>query len=192
MLCCPLIHLEPVGGEQQSVLNTAALQGVEKHSLDVTEVAPSDHQTDPKPGPHFQGCQDPDHPLLSPYKAADLVGLKFMDDKPFEPPKVEPECVVRRQFKPPSDGSPGDPFDSSYGGDADAVYTQVDDFIEQRSGFVQPVVGSAVGRAECSAAFLAAEATASALRRGIERVANDVALAELPSQGTIGVGTSAR
>jgi hypothetical protein len=64
-LRCPRIHLEAVGGEQESALNPAALQGVEKHSLDVAEVAPADHQTDPKPGPHFKGCQDPDHPPFS-------------------------------------------------------------------------------------------------------------------------------
>ncbi len=38
-LCCPFIHLKSVGGEEESVLNTAALQGGEDHFLDVSEVA---------------------------------------------------------------------------------------------------------------------------------------------------------
>ena len=70
--------------------------------------------------------------------------------------------------------------------------THVDDLIEQCPGFVQPIVRSAVGRAERSTTFLAAEASASTLCGGIERVADDVALAELPSQATVGVGTSTR
>jgi hypothetical protein len=70
--------------------------------------------------------------------------------------------------------------------------TPVDDFIEERSGFMQPVVGSAVGRAACTATFLAAEASAFTLGRGIEKMANAVALVELTFQGATGVRTGSR
>ena len=66
------------------------------------------------------------------------------------------------------------------------------DFIEQRPGLMQPIIRSAVSRGEGPTAFFAAVPTASALRRDIEGVADDVAFAGLASQGAIGVGTAAR
>ncbi len=94
-LRCPLIHLKPVGGEQEAVLKNASLQGAENHLLDVSEVAAADHHGDPKSGPHFKGREYPDHPLLGSNKCPDLVGLKFMDEKTLEHPIVESFCIRR-------------------------------------------------------------------------------------------------
>ncbi len=94
-LRCPLIHLKPVGGEQEAVLNKAWLQAAENHSLDVSAVAVTNHHGDPKSRPHFKGREYPDHSLLAPNECRDLVGLKFMDEKTLEHPIVEPFCISR-------------------------------------------------------------------------------------------------
>ncbi len=70
--------------------------------------------------------------------------------------------------------------------------THTDDFIEQRPGFVQPIIRSAVSRREGPTAFFATVAPPSTLRGGVKGVSNDVAFAGLASQGAIGVWTAAR
>lgn len=94
-LRCPLIHLQPVGGEQGAVLNKASLQAAENHSLDVLEVAAANHHGDPTSRPHFKGREYPDHPLLSSNKCPDLVSLKFVINKTLEHPMVELFCTGR-------------------------------------------------------------------------------------------------
>ncbi len=68
----------------------------------------------------------------------------------------------------------------------------MDDFIEQRPGFMQPIIGCSVGGREGSAALIATVAPPSALCRGVEGVSNDVSFAGLASQEAIGVWTAAR
>ena len=70
--------------------------------------------------------------------------------------------------------------------------THVDNFIEQRPGFMQPIIRRAVGGREGPTAFFATVPPPSALRGDVEGVSNDVAFAGLPSQGAIGVWTAAR
>ena len=43
---CPLVHLEPVAAEEETVFDPASLQGLANHSLDVPEVTPSDLEGD--------------------------------------------------------------------------------------------------------------------------------------------------
>ena len=174
-LHCPLIHLETVGCEQETAFTTPSLQGVENHSPDVSEVAAANHCRDPKSGPHFQGRKNPDHPLLCSSKCPDLVGLKFMDNKTSKHLAVEPLCKGGCQFKPAGDCSPGHPLDARHGGDPDSMHTHVDDFIEQRPGFMQPIIRSAVGGREGPTAFFATVPPPSALRGDVKGMADDVA-----------------
>ncbi len=51
----------------------------------------------------------------------------------------------------------------------------MDDFIEQRSGFVQPIIGRSVGGREGSAALLATVPPPSALCGDVKGMADDVA-----------------
>ncbi len=111
----PLVHLEPVGGEQEAVFKEASLQCVQNCVLDFLETAAANVCRDPKSGPHFQGGQHPDHPFLRSNKGPDLVGLKFMDDATPEHPIIEPDSVCGRRFKPACDGAPRHPLDSSHG-----------------------------------------------------------------------------
>ena len=118
--------------------------------------------------------------------------MEFTNDKAVEHSTVEPFSTFSCQLEPAGHRAPSHSFDSSSGRNAHAMYAQVDDLIEQRSGFMQPVVRCAVGRTERTSTFLAAEAPTFTLCGGIERVANDVALVELTFQGATGVRTSAR
>ena len=70
--------------------------------------------------------------------------------------------------------------------------SHTDDFIEQRPGFVQPIIRSAVSRREGPTAFFATVPPPSALGGDVEGVSNDVAFAGLASQRAVGVGTAAR
>ncbi len=55
----------------------------------------------------------------------------------------------------------------------------MDDFIELRPGFVQPIIGCSVGGREGSAALIATVAPPSTLCGDVEGMADDVAFAEL-------------
>ena len=145
----------------------------------------------PKSGPDFQCREHPDHPLLSTNKGPDLVGLKFTDHKAFQHLSVETLCVCGGRFKPAGDGTPGHAFDSSHGRYRNAVDTHVDDFIEQRSGLVQPIIRRSVGRREGSAALFATVAPPSSLCRSVEGMADDVAFSRLSPEAAIGVRTGA-
>ena len=96
------------------MFNTASLQGIEQHSLDVSEVTAADLEGDPQSGPHFQSGQHLNHPLLCSHKGPDLVGLKFTDDETFQHPIVESFCISRRQLKPPGNSAPSHPLDSRH------------------------------------------------------------------------------
>ena len=127
------------------MFNTASLQGVKHHSLDVSEVTTADLDGDPESGPHFQVGQYPDHPLLCSNESPDLIGLKLTDDEAFQHPIAEPGSACSRRFEPAGDGAPGHALDSSHSRYRKPVDTHVDDFIEQRPGFVQPIIGCSVG-----------------------------------------------
>ena len=115
-----------------------------------------------------------------------------MDDETFQHLIVEPFGIYRSQLKPASDCAPGHLLDSDYGRDPYAVDTHVDDFIEQRSGLMQAVIGRSVGGREGSTAWFGAVASAFPLPSDVDRVSDDVAFAELSLEGAIGVGTAAR
>ncbi len=113
-----------------------------------------------------------------------------LEDRPH--PIVEPGSRGGRRFKPPGDCAPGHPFDPGHSRNRKTVDTHADDFIEQRPGFVQPIIRRAVSGGEGSTALLAAVAPSSALPGDVEGVSDDVAFAGLSSQGAIGVWTGAR
>ena len=182
---------KPIGGEKEAAFNTASLQSVEHHTLDVSEVTAADPDGDPESGTHFQGAQHPNHPLLCSHKGPDLVGLKFMDHEVSQHPIIEPFGIPGCRFKPAGDCSPGHPLDSGHGRDGKTMDTRTDDFIEQRPGLMQPIIRSAVSRREGPTALLATVPPPSALRGDVEGVSNDVAFASPASQGAIGVGTGA-
>ena len=129
---------------------------------------------------------------LVPNKCSDLVGLKFTDDKAFQHPIAEPGCICGRRFKPSSDRAPGHSLDPGHGRYRKPVDTHVDHFIEQRPGFMQPIIRCAVSGREGSAAFFATVASPSSLRCDVEGVSDNIAFSDLASQGAIGVWTAAR
>ena len=133
----------------------------------------------------------PDHPFLCANKGSNLVGLKFMDNETSQHSIVEPGSVCGRRFKPTGDCAPSHPLDSSHRRDRNAVDTHVYDFIEQRSGLVQPIVRPTIGGGERSVALFTTVASPSALRCEVEGVADDVAFAELSLEAAIGVSTGA-
>ena len=98
-----------------------------------------------------------------------------MDEEAFQHPIVEAFSVRGRRFKPAGHCAPGHPLDPSHGRDRKPVNTHVDDFIEQRPGFVQPIIRRVVSRREGPTAFFATVAPPSTLCGDVKGMADDVA-----------------
>jgi hypothetical protein len=70
--------------------------------------------------------------------------------------------------------------------------SHTDDFVKQRSGLMQAIVRRAMSGGEGPIAFLTTLTTPSALRGGVERMANDVTFAKLAVEAASGIAAAAR